>query len=156
MHKWLIASIGVFAAGLLLAFVLPPLLERNAVRGCVLAMHAAVRNEDMAGLESHILPGQRALARSLIGRLLPGHGASVDRLRIRSLDAQKDGRYLVHAVVSLDDPNWGRQMYEVQLILQPDAAGWYWDLTGSVGRQFSLADEGGWTKLTDWLNLAQP
>lgn len=140
----------------MLAAILPPLLERNAVRSRVLEMHAALESENMAALESSILPAQRALARSLIEPLLPGHGSSVDRLRIKSLDRQPDGSYLVLAIVGLDDPSWGRQIYEVRLGMQPLASAWYWDFTSSAGRQFSLTDDGGWTKLTDWLNLAQP
>jgi len=156
MRKWLIPLAGLAVLVLLLAAILPPLLERNAVRRCVLDMQEAIKAEDMPALEALILPAQRSLALPLIEPVLPGHGASVRSLRIRSMKRQGEGSYLVETVVSLDDPSWGRQIYEARLLLMRDAGHWQWSFSESEGRQFSLTDEGGWTKVADWLNLAQP
>ena len=155
MKTWLI-SLSVLALLVLLGTMLPALLERNAVRHSVLEMNDAIRAEDPAALETLIMPAQRQSARLLFESVLPGHGGSVRHLRIKSMQRQPDGSYQLDVVLSLDDPSWGRQLYEGRLLFEHDGSRWLWNFEASEGRQFSLVDEGSWTKVADWLNLAQP
>ncbi len=147
----------LLAAGLaLLALLLPPLLVRNAVRSSASSIAEAVRQEDMATLESHILPAERSLARSLIEPLLPGHGQNLDRFRVLSMDRLDDRSYRVSALFNFEDPSWGRQIIEARLLMRRDSSEWFLSLTETDARQFTLADNTDWTKATDWLNLARP
>lgn len=140
----------------LVALALPPLLVRRAVGASVQDIGQAVQAEDMPALEKRFLPSQRAMARSLIAPVLPGHGESLERLRVTGMERLEDGSYSVHAVFSFDDASWGRQIIEARMRMRREAGEWLLDLQECEARQFSLTESGGWTKATDWLNLAQP
>ncbi|MEZ5337546.1 MAG: hypothetical protein R3F46_04715 [bacterium] len=140
----------------LLGLLLPPMLQRSAVRSALLELSDAVREADLNGVQQGILPAQRQLADDLIGPLLPAHGSSLRHTRIRSMERLAADRYSVEVVFSFDDPSWGRQLIEGRMLMQRDGGLWLLDLQSCEARQFSINGDGDWTSAVDWLTLAQP
>ena len=150
----MIAGLLLFVA--LLGLLLPPMLQRSAVRGALLELSEAVRHEDLSGVQQGIVPAQQQLAADLIGPLLPAHGSSLQHTRIRSMERLAADRFALEVVFSFDDSSWGRQLIEGRMLMQRDNGKWLLDLQSCEARQFSINGDGDWTSAVDWLTLAQP